>query len=525
MPNIDFQNGFIAGSAAGGAFQQGGGGAQQQADWDQNDNTQVDYIKNRPFYTEATTTSLSSYEFEISSDDDYINIQGYAPTLTEGDVGNTVDVDITVNEVTINATGTVTDLSEDRYGLFVVYSDTALGAFVPNQEFIEGNMVPSEGNSFFMKQEALSGMDATVEIYLPYTTTITTYHTIDPNYIDVKNTIPGGYDVYVEKEITPTELVNQPTTQASYSDIQEGLYMLLQTDTDQFIGVRSKLEYQQKSISGATANDVVWELSGYDTGLGYNLGDTMYFMVKKDDNTETYTMYSYDSEPEAVTTTIDLPSHSYSELSFEMISKDTLDWSYSSSTSTLSANSRSIQVNINYPSSYSVSSYAVSFPNDTSFFDGSGVHNGPLFKIYPIMIFTTDNNSTTITPAKYYKGRYVSDLENGNVNDNINYRITGNVYLSPAEYGFYASFQGDYYHSGFSIQDNGSAVDLTQSTFSCLDSSIANTNLETCTNQVMTVHGTDEDNNMTRATGVEVYHENGYLPLNTKIILRAKTID
>lgn len=40
------------------ADQQGGGGGQVQSDWNQNDDTKPDYVKNRPFYTETSETVL-----------------------------------------------------------------------------------------------------------------------------------------------------------------------------------------------------------------------------------------------------------------------------------------------------------------------------------------------------------------------------------------------------------------------------------------------------------------------------------
>lgn len=43
--------------------QHGGGGGQVQSDWNQNDSTQPDYVKNRPFYTATEETVLVPFPF------------------------------------------------------------------------------------------------------------------------------------------------------------------------------------------------------------------------------------------------------------------------------------------------------------------------------------------------------------------------------------------------------------------------------------------------------------------------------
>ena len=59
MTNLDFQNGYMVGIAASGTTKSSG----VQADWNQNDDTSLSYIKNRPFYSEKVESDV--WEFEL----------------------------------------------------------------------------------------------------------------------------------------------------------------------------------------------------------------------------------------------------------------------------------------------------------------------------------------------------------------------------------------------------------------------------------------------------------------------------
>ena len=55
------------------ADQHGGGGGHVQPDWNQNDTTQPDYVKNKPFYLEKTlVVELTKDDFTVNNQDGYI---------------------------------------------------------------------------------------------------------------------------------------------------------------------------------------------------------------------------------------------------------------------------------------------------------------------------------------------------------------------------------------------------------------------------------------------------------------------
>ncbi len=76
------------------AKRSGGGGSGVQPDWNQNDDTQPDYVKNRPFYTrdrvETVLVEESTVSFSFSNNDGMYT--GLLPSTFDATVGNTYKV-------------------------------------------------------------------------------------------------------------------------------------------------------------------------------------------------------------------------------------------------------------------------------------------------------------------------------------------------------------------------------------------------------------------------------------------------
>ena len=65
MTNLDFQNGYMVGIAASGTAKSSG----VQADWNQNDDTSLSYIKNRPFYSEKVESDVWEFELPVINEE------------------------------------------------------------------------------------------------------------------------------------------------------------------------------------------------------------------------------------------------------------------------------------------------------------------------------------------------------------------------------------------------------------------------------------------------------------------------
>ena len=65
MANLDFQNGYMVGIAASGTTKSSG----VQADWNQNDDTSLSYIKNRPFYSEKVESDVWEFELPVMNEE------------------------------------------------------------------------------------------------------------------------------------------------------------------------------------------------------------------------------------------------------------------------------------------------------------------------------------------------------------------------------------------------------------------------------------------------------------------------
>nr|DAF00480.1 MAG TPA: hypothetical protein [Herelleviridae sp.] len=72
--------------------QHGGGGGQVQPDWNQNDSTAADYVKNRPFYTGAPVETVLVEESTVSFEDDGDIYMGVLESAFSATVGETYKV-------------------------------------------------------------------------------------------------------------------------------------------------------------------------------------------------------------------------------------------------------------------------------------------------------------------------------------------------------------------------------------------------------------------------------------------------
>lgn len=79
MPNNDFQNGLIMASIAGGAKDS----RFIQSDWNINDDTNLSYIKNRPFYSEKVETNVWELEFPVVNE---TTGEGFFPIIPISDI-------------------------------------------------------------------------------------------------------------------------------------------------------------------------------------------------------------------------------------------------------------------------------------------------------------------------------------------------------------------------------------------------------------------------------------------------------
>ena len=74
MTNLDFQNGYMVGIAASGTTKSSG----VQADWNQDDDTSLSYIKNRPFYSEKVESDVWEFELPVINEE---TGEGFFPTI------------------------------------------------------------------------------------------------------------------------------------------------------------------------------------------------------------------------------------------------------------------------------------------------------------------------------------------------------------------------------------------------------------------------------------------------------------
>ena len=102
MANLDFQNGYMVGIAASGTAKSSGA----QADWNQNDDSQMSYIQNRPFYSESVTVN----DFTITPTGE-VTVFDLVPQCEEGEK---IKVEYLLDgKVALEAEGTVVNMGEN----------------------------------------------------------------------------------------------------------------------------------------------------------------------------------------------------------------------------------------------------------------------------------------------------------------------------------------------------------------------------------------------------------------------------
>ena len=171
MANLDFQNGYMVGIAASGTTKSSG----VQADWNQNDNSQMSYIQNRPFYSESVTVN----DFTITPTGE-VTVFDLVPQCEEGEK---IKVEYLLNgEVALEAEGTVVNMGEnlgvdklyvaniqsegDEYGMII------FGAVMTDPS---GDPELSDTQSTYLDATGVYEMGADVKIYKSVTTeTVTT---------------------------------------------------------------------------------------------------------------------------------------------------------------------------------------------------------------------------------------------------------------------------------------------------------------------------------------------------------------
>ena len=535
MPNIDFQNGLIAGAVAGGAFQQGGGGTQQQADWNQNDNTQVDYIKNRPFYSETTTITHDYYTITLTGDEDsYVNIDGYAPDL-ESMVGQNVQVDFLVNDVSLTQDYEVVE-NQGMYAIIMDYQGVSLGNFISKVQLVDGQPEPSDTGSVFIIGEGLQGVPASVKIYIPYTKTETIYHKLDNNYLDIDNILPETvYDIYAEKTFVPTELINQPSTSADFSDIPEGYFYVCWL-TGNFIVTQTLAECMIKANDSnytPSSSEVLFSLTDYDTGLGYLLQTGMNVQIIKDEATETFKFLSYADETEtSFGQDIQIPAKQYDEMQIDCLSNIDMTYTYDAGTDTLGMGApRSFSFGI-----ANTASNAPSINVFTKHPNGVSIENDfqniimPEFYFTPPIDITYNQGTVTYTPLKYYKGEAISDLENGVLQTGVGFNVHSHIIFNETALNMKTELSGTRIQP-YWLENSGSPVDLTNTTFDYSElnnSTYKNKIADNCLEQEINTYAELSDSHYTQPINkineVQIYSGGSYFTLNTKIIIKCKSV-
>ena len=129
MANLDFQNGYMVGIAASGTTKSSG----VQADWNQNDDTSLSYIKNRPFYSEKVETDVWEFELPAVNEETY---EGFFPTIPmpEADFSQFTDK----QELNFYVTATVTGDTHLTESILYFYKDFNIRTYFEEDATVDG---------------------------------------------------------------------------------------------------------------------------------------------------------------------------------------------------------------------------------------------------------------------------------------------------------------------------------------------------------------------------------------------------
>lgn len=166
MANLDFQNGYMVGIAASGTAKSSGA----QADWNQNDNSQMSYIQNRPFYSESVTIN----DFTITPTGE-VTVFDLVPQCEEGEK---IKVEYLLNgEIAAEAEGTVVNFGENLgvdklYGLVIQSEGEEYGTVIFGAVMTDSSGAPefSDTQSTYLDAVGAYEMGVDVKIYKSVTT-------------------------------------------------------------------------------------------------------------------------------------------------------------------------------------------------------------------------------------------------------------------------------------------------------------------------------------------------------------------
>lgn len=151
----------------------------KQSDWNQNDSEQMDYIQNRPFYSEEVPTDYITLPY--SNVDTDLGVGTYDKTLGLV-LGSTYTVDIVAESGTTTLNLVAIDLSDESTGISGAIGLTDDDGFVLYDEMIvdaDGNFVAGDGVIYEMN-------DTTVKALIHGFEGIeTVYHKIPKEYVDI----------------------------------------------------------------------------------------------------------------------------------------------------------------------------------------------------------------------------------------------------------------------------------------------------------------------------------------------------
>lgn len=532
----------------------GGGGTGVQPDWEQNDDTAADYIKNRICWKEETTVPY--FEFETSAyGAEVFPVYGYAPDLSDM-LGDTVSVNVIVNtgdeEITFTSECPVINMSEieptlsDYYGINISITyeseEIPLGIFISQLDAT--TVEHSDTDSCFLVTG--ESFDAKIQIGLPTTTTV--YHKIDENYLPTV----GEEEYYAEYVVRPTLLVNQPTTTASSTEIwnanvpKNGYVYII--DSNSFVLCQNYSDFINRD--GAKSGEIVWTLEGLDTGNEYTLENAMPLMFDNywDSDISDYVYYFYgyvDNRFATNTFGIAIPTkNTYSSLEVVMTSTADVGYAINYNNQTVSSVALmappAVRIYPEYTEDITPTNISVKFPNDRAV----GYSNEdevtfyitctPSCYIYPPIDISYNNTTVTIAPKQYITGRAV-DLHNSyfkyNITSTMNFS-SQSLTLVNKLIGAWESDHGYEYRNKYTDE----VIDINSYTLGCDALSSVSTKIkEDCTSQEIGLFtfrqeydDTIRDSTPNKVNSIVFDFDRlaggyvGYVPLNTKITITGK---
>ena len=253
---------------------------QVQVDWEQNDSTQIDFIKNRPFYSEEDFVSLANNEYTtIELSDGSRGVQFNPPVVIEDKTTYRVVVD--GNEYISTAFSETSEVS-NGVSITVIYlgnlglsGDTNYEDTGENFAMVYADLSPVDPDagiqSSIILAEPLEKVTISIEKY------DVVYHTLDENFIP--NSIARKTDVFWTTE-TIEVLFSQAIFGPEYQeevDFQfvEGKQYTLKIDGVSTDYIAYKYEYDDIIIVGDLENGPVAYVDDY-----YN---TLYIKIPDED--------------------------------------------------------------------------------------------------------------------------------------------------------------------------------------------------------------------------------------------------